>query len=88
MIELAIFINIIFLLFVLTMACRALLTPGQFMPIEDGLSATAFVTYLSINILALRKKCTNSNIHAIWPFIIFKRLALQEKKKIQELEKE
>lgn len=59
--------------------------------LEDVLGLILFLSALTLNFLALNKKTPEEyvkmrSVSEVWPFILFKRLALQEKKKIEELE--
>lgn len=54
---------------------------------EEWLLAILIFGSLFINLLALNQKSGGEKVINIWPFIMFKRLALQEKKKIEELQK-
>lgn len=61
----------------------------DYFDLEDWLILSAMAFGLILNWLALSSKGSGGNLIDldIWPFLLIKRLTLQEKKKINDLEK-
>lgn len=59
---------------------------------EDVLGLIGFLCALTVNFLALNEKGAKpkikKSVSEIWPFIVFRRMAIEEKRKIENLERE
>jgi hypothetical protein len=56
---------------------------------EDWLVFTLFFSCCLLNLVALsERKLGNNKLFDIWPFLVIKRMAMEERRKIKELQKD
>lgn len=81
LIWLARLVNVVMLIWILAMLAIEGAPSGDKLALVIGL-----MLCLGINLLALFAANTANKLMDIWPFIFFRRMALQERKKIAEME--